>query len=147
MKTDLTKILSVSGQRGLFLYLAQARNGVVVEALSDKRRTVFDAKSRITTLADISIFTSEGELKLQDVLLKLKEVLGDREVPSAKASSEELKALFAEAVPNYDADRFYVSHMKKILDWYAELKQYASFDFVDPDQEKEAEEPAGEATE
>ena len=147
MKTDLTKILSVSGQRGLFLYLAQARNGVVVEALSDKRRTVFDAKSRVTTLADISIFTTEGELKLQDALLKLKEVLGDREAPSAKASSEEVKELFAKAVPNYDPDRFYASHMKKILDWYAELKQYASFDFVDPDQEKEAEEPAGEATE
>ncbi|MGI5846716.1 MAG: DUF5606 domain-containing protein [Candidatus Cryptobacteroides sp.] len=147
MKTDLTKILSVSGQRGLFLYLAQARNGVVVEALSDKRRTVFDAKSRVTTLADISIFTTEGELKLQDALLKLKEVLGDREAPSAKASSEEVKELFAKAVPNYDPDRFYASHMKKILDWYAELKQYASFDFVDPDQEKEAEENGGEAVE
>lgn len=147
MKTDLTKILSVSGQRGLFLYLAQARNGVVVEALSDKRRTVFDAKSRVTTLADISIFTTEGELKLQDALLKLKEVLGDREAHSAKASSEEVKELFAKAVPNYDPDRFYASHMKKILDWYAELKQYASFDFVDPDQEKEAEENGGEAVE
>ena len=147
MKTDLTKILSVSGQRGLFLNLAQARNGVVVEALSDKRRTVFDAKSRVTTLADISIFTTEGELKLQDALLKLKEVLGDREAPSAKASSEEVKELFAKAVPNYDPDRFYASHMKKILDWYAELKQYASFDFVDPDQEKEAEENGGEAVE
>ena len=145
MKTDLTKILSVSGQRGLFLNLAQARNGVVVEALSDKRRTVFDAKSRVTTLADISIFTTEGELKLQDALLKLKEVLGDREAPSAKASSEEVKELFAKAVPNYDPDRFYASHMKKILDWYAELKQYASFDFVDPDQEKAAEEHGGEA--
>jgi hypothetical protein len=147
MKTDLTKILSVSGQRGLFLYLAQARNGVVVEALSDKRRTVFDAKSRVTTLADISIFTTDGEVKLRDVLLKLKEVLGDREAPSAKASSEEVKELFAEAVPNYDPDRFYASHMKKILDWYAELKQYASFDFVDPDQEKEAEDNGGEALE
>jgi hypothetical protein len=147
MKTDLTKVLSVSGQRGLFLYLAQARNGVVVEALSDKRRTVFDAKSRVTTLADISIFTTDGEVKLRDVLLKLKEVLGDREAPSAKASSEEVKELFAKAVPNYDPDRFYASHMKKILDWYAELKQYASFDFVDPDQEKEAEENGGEAVE
>ena len=141
----MTNFLSVSGQRGLFLYLAQARNGVVVEALSDKRRTVFDAKSRVTTLADISIFTTEGELKLQDALLKLKEVLGDREAPSAKASSEEVKELFAKAVPNYDPDRFYASHMKKILDWYAELKQYASFDFVDPDQEKEAEDNGGEA--
>ena len=27
MKTDLTKILSISGQSGLFLYISQARTG------------------------------------------------------------------------------------------------------------------------
>ena len=71
MKTDLARILSVSGQHGLFNYIAQARNGAIVEALSDKRRTCFDMKSRITTLADISIYTSEGEMKLQEVFQKL----------------------------------------------------------------------------
>ena len=59
MKTDLTRILSVSGQHGLFNYVAQARNGAIVEALSDKKRTCFDMKSRITTLADISIYTND----------------------------------------------------------------------------------------
>ena len=48
MKTDLSKILSVSGQHGLFNYIAQARNGAIVESLSDKKRTIFDFKSRIT---------------------------------------------------------------------------------------------------
>ena len=88
-------------------------------------------KSRITTLADISIYTNEGEMKLQEVFLKLKEVLGDADAPSPKSSSEELKALFAKAIPDYDADRFYVSHMKKVVEWYNELKHFASFDFVE----------------
>lgn len=131
MKTDLTRILSVSGQHGLFNYVAQARNGAIVEALSDKKRTCFDMKSRITTLADISIYTNEGEMKLQEVFLKLKEALGDADAPSPKSSSEELKALFAKAIPDYDADRFYVSHMKKVVEWYNELKHFASFDFVE----------------
>ena len=129
MKTDLTRILSVSGQHGLFNYVAQARNGAIVEALSDKKRTCFDMKSRITTLADISIYTNEGEMKLQEVFLKLKEALGDADAPSPKSSSEELKALFAKAIPDYDADRFYVSHMKKVVEWYNELKHFASFVF------------------
>lgn len=146
MKTDLTKILSVSGHHGLFRYVAQARNGAVVEALCDKHRTVFDSKSRITTLADISIYTSEGELKLQEVLLKLKEALGDREASTSKGTADDLKALFAQAVPNYDAGRFYVSHMKKVIDWYGELKQYASFDFVDPEEEGKAEKEGNEQT-
>lgn len=136
MKTDLTKILSVSGRHGLFRYLAQARNGAIVEALSDKRRTSFDSRSRITTLADISVYTSEGEMKLQEVLLKLKDILGAEEAPTSKSPDEELEALFAKAVPGYDPDRFHVSHMKKIIDWYGELAAYASFDFVVPDEEK-----------
>lgn len=130
MKTDLQRILSVSGSRGLYLYIAQARNGAIAECLADKKRTVFDLRSRITTLADISIYTDEGELKLQEVFDKLHEVLGDADAPTSKASSEELKALFAQAVPDYDAERFYVSHMKKVVDWYNDLKNNASLDFM-----------------
>lgn len=133
MKTDLTRTLSVSGQHGLFNYIAQARNGAIVEALSDKKRTCFDMKSRITTLADISIYTNEGEMKLAEVFGKLHEVLGDADAPSPKASSDELKALFAKAIPDYDADRFYVSHMKKVVEWYNELKNFASLDFEEED--------------
>ena len=129
MKTDLARILSVSGQHGLFNYIAQARNGAIVEALSDKRRTCFDMKSRITTLADISIYTSEGEMKLQEVFQKLHDALGEADAPTSKASADELKALFLKAIPNYDVDRFYVSHMKKVVDWYNELKNFASLDF------------------
>ena len=91
MKTDLAKILSISGQHGLFEYVAQARNGVIIESLADKKRTLADAKSRITTLADISIYTTEGEIKLQEVFLKMREVLGDADAPSSKAAPEEFR--------------------------------------------------------
>lgn len=137
-KTDLARVLSVSGQRGLFMFIAQARNGAIVEALATKVRSCFDLKSKITTLSDISIYTTEGELRLKDVFLKLHEVLGDKDAPTSKASSDELKALFKKAVPDYDADRFYVSHMKKVVDWYNELKNFASLDFVE-EGEQEAE--------
>lgn len=141
MKTDLTKILSISGQPGLYLYIAQARSGAIVESLSDKKRSCFGLTSKMTTLADISIYTTGGEMKLSEVFLKLKDVLGGAEAPSSKASSEELKALFAKAVPDYDGERFYVSHMKKVVDWYNCLLKYASLDFVTPEEEtSEAEE-------
>lgn len=144
MKTDLARILSVSGQHGLFNYIAQARNGAIVEALSDKRRTCFDMKSRITTLADISIYTSEGEMKLQEVFQKLHDALGEADAPTSKASADELKALFLKAIPNYDGDRFYVSHMKKVVDWYNELKNFASLDFEEGNEGEDASEEAKE---
>ena len=135
MKTDLSRILSISGQSGLFYYVSQARNGAIVEALADKKRTTVGMTSRLTSLADISIYTDDEEVKLQQVLLNMKEVLGDADAPSSKASAEVLKALFEKALPAYDRDRFYVSHMKKVVDWYNNLKKYASLDFVNPEEE------------
>ncbi len=129
MKTDLTKILAISGQSGLFLYISQARSGAIVESLADKKRSSFGMSSKITSLADISIYTDEEEVKLQQVFLNMKEVLGEDDAPSAKSSPEELKAFFGKAIPTYDRDRFYVSHMKKVVEWYNCLKKYASLDF------------------
>lgn len=144
MKTDLARVLAVSGQHGLYNYIAQARNGAIVEALNGKQRTCFDIKSRITSLADVSIYTSEGELKLKEVFEKLHEALGEADAPTSKASSDELKSLFEKAVPNYDADRFYVSHMKKVVDWYNELKNFASLDFAEEGEEVETEQETAE---
>lgn len=138
MKTDLSKILAVSGEHGLFKFLAQARSGAIVEPLDGGDRKVFDYRSRITSLADISIYTESGELKLQEVFLKMKEVLGDKQAPdSKKAPVSEIKALFDKAIPDYDGSRFYVSHMKKVADWYNCILKGASFDFVKEGEESE----------
>ncbi len=135
MKTDLSKILAVSGKNGLYLYVAQARGGVIAESLKDKKRTMLDVRSKITTLADIAIYTQSEELKLSEVFLALNKVLDGGQAPSAKSSDVELKALFEKAVPDYDADRFYVSHMRKIVEWYNELLAGASFDFEADEEE------------
>ena len=135
MKTDLSKISAISGQSGLYLYVSQARNGAIVEALADKKRTSIGMTNKITSLADISIYTDDEEVKLQQVFLNMKDVLGDADAPSAKSSPDELKSLFEKALPAYDRDRFYVSHMKKVVEWYNALKKYASLDFVNPEEE------------
>ncbi len=142
MKTDLTKILAISGQSGLFLYISPTRMGAVVESLADKKRTSVSATSKITSLSDISIYTDDEEVKLQDVFLAMKEVLGDADAPSAKSDPKELKALFEKALPAYDRDRFYVSHMKKVVEWYNALNKYASLDFVNPEDEASENEEA-----
>lgn len=142
MKTDLAKTLSIRGQRGLFTYIAQSRTGAIVESFEDKKRYNFSANAGITTLEDISIYTDEGEMKLKEVFGKLHEALGEADAPSAKGAEAEIKALFAKAVPHYDADRFYISHMKKVVEWYNALKHYASLDFVTEEDRKAGEEEA-----
>ena len=87
---------------------------------------------------------TDGETKLKDVFLNMKKELGDADAPSSKSSPEELKAFFAKALPDYDRDRFYVSHMKKVVEWYNALKHYASLEFTDPDKGEEETEAASE---
>jgi hypothetical protein len=91
----------------------------------------------MTSLADISIYTEDEEVKLQEVFENMKSVLGENEAPSAKSNPDELKAFFEKALPAYDRDRFYVSHMKKVVEWYNCLKNYASLDFESLEQTEE----------
>lgn len=142
MKTDLTKTLAVSGQSGLYTYLAQSRGGVIVESLVDKKRMSVTMHTRLTALADVSIYTDEGEMKLKDVFLALAKALDGAQAPTSKSNETEVQALFEKAVPTYDRDRFYLSHMKKILDWYNCLAQYASLDFVEEEAAEQAEDQA-----
>lgn len=138
MTTDLSKILSVSGEPGLFRYISQAKNGIVAEGLATKKRTVFGMSAKVTSLSDIAIYTDDKELPLREVFLSIKEVLGDAPAPSQKLDSNVLE-LFKNAVPNYDRERFYLSHMKKVVQWYNLLKEHASLDFEVPEQAEENE--------
>ena len=99
MKTDLKRILSISGEQGLFSYVSQATAGVIAESMLTGRRNCFGIRSRMTSLHDISIYTSEGEIRLQEVFEKMHAYLNDNAAPSQKSSPEELKKFFSEAVP------------------------------------------------
>ena len=140
MKTDLRRVLSISGQPGLYLYVSQAHQGAIVEALATKKRTCCPMSARMTSMSDIAIYTDEEEIKLQEVFEKMHAHLGENDAPSSKSDAKELKALFEAALPDYDRDRFYVSHMKKVVEWYNILKNNASLDFEDLDAEVETSE-------
>ena len=67
----------------------------------------------------------------------MKAHLGEESAPDAKADQKVLVNFFAEVVPGYDSERFYPSHMKKVVQWYNILKEYASLDFVDEEEVNE----------
>ncbi|MBP5506024.1 MAG: DUF5606 domain-containing protein [Bacteroidales bacterium] len=148
MATDLKKVLSISGQPGLFEYIAQARNGFVVEAMATKHRSSVPTTAKVTTLADVSIYTEDGEASLKKVLESMRDALEGKQAMSSKSNPDDIKKFFEKVLPGYDRDRFYVSHMKKVLDWYNCLVQYASLEFVEEEEEgAEGEKPAQEPAE
>ncbi len=136
MTTDLQKILSVSGEPGLYRYLSQGKGGIIAESLATKVRKSFGMSAKVTSLSDISIYTDENELPLRELFIKMSENLGDEMAPNQKMSDKVITDFFVKVVPTYDRDRFYLSHMKKIVQWYNLLKEFASLDFVNPEEEK-----------
>ena len=136
-KTDLKKILSVSGEHGLFEYVAQGRGGIIAQSMATKQRQLLGASAKVSSLADISIYTDETDVPLRDVLTSMAAKLSQGPAPDPKGDPKAIKAFFAEVLPNYDENRFYVSHMKKVLAGYEELRNFASLEFV-ADEEEEA---------
>jgi hypothetical protein len=137
MKTiQLKDILAISGKGSLFKLVAQARNGIVVESLEDNKRHVAPATARVSSLEDIAIFTIDEEVPLADIFYMIHEKSDGKEILSHKAPVNELKSYFLELVPEYDEDRVYVSDIKKVFQWYNQLKQHELLVVIDKEEEK-----------
>ena len=126
---ELKEILAISGQPGLYKYVAQSTNGVIVESLLDGKRMNASASSKVSALTEISIFTEGDDLPLADVFTNIYNHTGGKEAISPKESPEKLKAAFAEVLPEYDRDRVHVSDMKKVVSWFNLLVGAGMTDF------------------
>ena len=136
MKTiQLKDIMAISGKGGLFRFVAQARNGIVVESLEDKKRHVASATARVSSLEDIAIFTVDEEVPLADIFFKIHEKGEGNETISHKTATAELKSFFEELVPDYDEERVYVSDIKKVFQWYNQLQQHDLLEVVEKEEE------------
>lgn len=145
---DLKGILAISGHTGLFKMISQAKNGIIVESLIDKKRMPAYSTSKISSLEDIAIFTMEEDVPLLKVLQKVFTHLDGKGALSHKASGEELKKFFLAVLPDYDQDRVYVSDIKKVVQWYNLLLSEGMIDLEEAKEEGEEEsnEEASEAT-
>jgi len=91
-----------------------------VESLLTGKRIPAYSTSKISALADISVFTATGEVQLKELFKHIQE---NGKSISPKASADEIKSFFEEILPEYDKDRVYVSDMKKIFQWYQLLSE------------------------
>ena len=117
----LKTILAISGKPGLYKLVSRAKNSLIVEALDEthKRVPAF-ATDRITSLADIAMFTDSEDVPLHKVLTAVKEQEKGKAVSIdyKKASGKELQDYFTKVLPEWDRDRVHNSDIKKLLQWY-----------------------------
>lgn len=127
---ELKDILAISGQSGLFKYLAPGANGVIVESLDNGRRMNASGTAKISSLAEIAIYTEAEDMPLWKVFQALYAHTGGKESVSGKADPAQLKKVFAEVLPDYDRDRVHFSDIKKVFTWYNILVKAGMTDFT-----------------
>jgi len=132
---DLKEIMSISGHSGLFKFISQGRNGIIVESFADQKRSFVNASNKVSTLEDIAIFTTEEEVPLKTVLKNVHDALNGEQAPDPKSSPEELRTFMEKVLPAYDRDKVYISDIKKLASWYNALLSLdlLKFDETDPE--------------
>jgi hypothetical protein len=133
---NLKDYLAISGEHGLFKFIAQGRNAIIVEHLETGKRSSAHGSAKVSSLEDISVFTQSEDLALSNVFDKIFEKENGGAVPDLKDKNDALKAYFGEVLPEYDRERVYVSDIKKILAWYNTLQKLSLLVKEEPEAEK-----------
>lgn len=136
------RVLTISGKPGLYRLVSSGRNMFVVEAVdaSHKRMPVYNS-DKVVMLDDIAIYTDTEEVPLRNVFKAIYEKEQAVLPFDIKMSTpEELVEYFETIMPDYDRERVYLTHIKKIYSWYNILVANNVVDFSD--EEEAAEEVA-----
>ena len=121
------ELVSISGMPGLYQLVATKSDGAIVRSIDG-----------------IEVFTTGENIRLFDVFMTMKaNTASAGEFDLAKADNKAIKAHYGKLFPEFDADRVYVSDMKKMIKWCGILD--AKGLLVSPAVEAEAAVEAAEA--
>ncbi len=137
MEVKLKELLTISGYSGLFRFLSQGRQGVIVESLSDGKRMLIPASAKVSAIADIAIFTQQEEVTLKEVLKKIVVLENGGPAISNKSNDKEIRSYFEKVLPEFDRERVYTSDIKKVITWYNLLQSKGLLDVLNQTDEDE----------
>ena len=133
------RVLTISGKPGLYRLLSSGRNMIIVEAVdANKKRLPIHNTDKVVMLDDIAIYTDTEEVPLREVFAKIYEKEnGVIPFDLKMATPEELVEYFEGIMPDYDRERVYLTHIKKMYSWYNILVANGVVDFTVEDEQVE----------
>jgi len=137
----LKDILAISGESGLFKFIAQGKNAIIVEHLETGKRNSAFSSVKVSSLEDISVFTEGEDLPLGKAFDKIFEKESGGPAIDSKADAERLRKYFEEVIPDYSREKVYLSDIKKIILWYNLLHKKGMLLKEEPEKEAEPEKP------
>jgi hypothetical protein len=120
---ELKDIVAVSGQTGLHKIIGRTKNGLILETIGTGKRFATSYQDKVSVLEDISMYTQEGDLHLAQVLVKIN---AKGNVPTPKEDAKAQRQYLIETI-DLDSERVYDSDIKKLINWYAALKDVLDF--------------------
>ena len=143
---NLQNLLSVSGKPGLYRMIANKKSGLVVEGLTTKKREFASTRQhQFTPLESIAIYTDDGDsVPVRQVLEKMVEQYEDNPPPEGKAAASDYREYLRDVLPNHDEERVYTSDIKKLVKWFAILKESGKLDEEEPVETSDSEDAGGE---
>lgn len=128
----------------MYRLVSQGKNMLIVESLANGKRTPAYARDKVVSLGDISIYTTDDDVPLTEVLEKVKEATNRQPVDAKAMDDSSLRDYFKTILPDYDEERVYTTDIKKLFSWYNQLIAAGVTDFKD---EEIAQDEAAEAAE
>ena len=138
----IQEIIAIAGKPGLYRILTTGRNSLVVQSMTDGKRMSIAATSRVSSLGDITMYTTGEDIHLRDVLHRIHEHTGGKEGISHKAAPAEIRNFVDSIIPELDHDRVYNSDLKKLIQWFNTLAQHNAFPLESQHEIEEANEQA-----
>ncbi len=125
---DLSKIISITGKSGLYRVVAQGRQALIAESLTDKTRIPVHSSVRVSSLDEVSMYTKGDDVLLSKVFEALHAKEKGKLSVDPKGNLEALYDKLGEALPTYDRDRIYSSDVRKFFTWYQLLVDAGIFE-------------------
>lgn len=119
------ELCAISGLSGLFQLISTKSDGAIVRSLDDQATKFVAARAHtVTPLDSIEVYTTGDNVRLWEVFQDFKVNESALEgFDLAKADNKAIKQVFAKLFPAHDAQRVYISDMKKMIKWYGILKK------------------------
>ncbi len=140
-RMDLSKIISVTGKSGLFRVVAPGRQAIIAESLEDGKRIPVPTSVRVSSLDEISMFTTGDDEPLKNILTKLHENAKGGASADPKGDDATLWKTLTEALPTADKERIYPSDVRKLFLWYGQLLKSGVFTAKEEKTEEDGDKP------
>jgi len=118
---EYNKLISVTGFSGLFELVTSKTDGAVVRSLEDNTTKFVSSRvHQFSHLESIEVYTTDDNVNLADIF---KAMDASTEALPSEKDNKAVKSYFEKVFPSMDFERVYSSDMKKMVRWFAVIKQ------------------------